>query len=334
MKRILVTGSSGFIGSHLSRILLSQGYNVLGIDLKSAPFECNNYTHIICDILDRDKLVNIFSDFALDIVLHLAARIDLDGKTLNSYETNIGGVLNIVKAINTTPSIKRCIFTSSQLVCSVGYIPKNDQDYKPTTFYGKSKVLTEKIVRENEGGGVDWCIVRPTTIWGSGMSKHYQKFFRSIKNGIYFHVGHKPLYKSYGYVGNTAYQYLKLMEAPADKINGRVFYLADYEPLSLRKWVDALAFEFKAKPVRTFPVPFARIVAKIGDGINMIGYKSFPFNSFRLNNVLTEYQLDLRNVQEVCGSLPFTVQQGIIETAKWLLSNNIILSCKNKKNVP
>src|SRR6185503_17868585 len=98
-------------------------------------------------------------------------------------------------------------------VCRVGYVPKADDDYRPSTLYGQSKVRTEQIVRAADGGGVEWCIVRPTLVWGPGMGPHYRRFFRMITEGRYFHVGAKPLYKSYGYVGNVAYQFAKLLEA-------------------------------------------------------------------------------------------------------------------------
>ena len=48
------------------------------------------------------------------------------------------------------------------------------------------------------------------------MSPHYQRFLRMIQRGHYFHVGNNPLWKSYGYIDNTTFQYLRLLEAPAD----------------------------------------------------------------------------------------------------------------------
>ncbi len=61
---------------------------------------------------------------APDALVHLAARIDLDEKTdLAGYAANIEGVQNVMAAVRLTPSIKRAIWTSSQLVCRVGYVP-------------------------------------------------------------------------------------------------------------------------------------------------------------------------------------------------------------------
>ena len=106
---------------------------------------------------------------------------------------------------------------------------RDDTDYTADTLYGQSKVRTEQIVRSADGGGREWCLARPTTVWGPGMSAHYQRFLRMIERGYYFHVGHGPLWKSYSYIDNIAFQYWRLLAAPADQIQRRTFYLADYD---------------------------------------------------------------------------------------------------------
>lgn len=318
MGKILVTGSSGFIGAQLIDDLLRNGHMVGGIDINSPATKLPWLRFFECDILNKQSLLDCFHEFKPEIVLHLAARIDLDGTSLNDYAANIDGVRNIVDCIRNTPYVKRCIFTSSQLVCRVGYVPKEENDFQPNTFYGESKVLTEKIVRENDGGGVEWCIVRPTTIWGPGMSPHYQRLFRSISKGIYFHVGNSPLWKSYGFVKNTAYQYRKLTEAPSILFHQKVMYLADYEPLSLRAWIDKIAHGLGREKVMTLPYSAAKTIARFGDMLNSCGIDRFPYNSFRLNNILTEYQFNLTSTKDACGELPFSVDEGIEDTLAWL----------------
>ncbi|MDQ3458147.1 MAG: NAD(P)-dependent oxidoreductase [Deinococcota bacterium] len=316
--RVLVTGSSGFIGSHLLERLLAEGHTALGLDHKP-PVNPAHEAHVErCDLLERAGLTYLVSAFAPEAVIHLAARTDLDEKVnIGGYAANTVGVENLLAAIRETPAVRRALFTSSQLVCGVGYLPRHDQDYAPSTLYGESKVLTEKLVRGSDGAGREWCLLRPTTVWGPGMLPHYQKFLGMIQRGGYFHVGRRPLYKSYGYVGNIVYQYQRMLAAPAEEIQRRVFYLADYEPLSLRAWADAFQREFGAKPIKTYPETLVRAAARMGDAINALGYSSFPFNSFRLNNVLTEYTFDLSDTEAVCGPLPHTVSEGVKETAAW-----------------
>jgi GlcNAc-P-P-Und epimerase len=238
-------------------------------------------------------------------------------KDIQGYSANIQGVENLIKAIQQCGSVRRCIYISTQLVCQIGYIPQSDVDYKPNTIYGLSKVKTEQIVRSHSGGGVEWCIVRPTTIWGPWFSPHYQNFLKFIRSGKYFHVGNKNYMKSYGYVGNFCYQLLALIDAPYEQIRERVFYVADYTPISLRQWTEAFRKGLNAPPIKTYPIQLAKITAIIGDGIVRLGYKQFPFTSFRLNNILTEYVYDLSETQKVIPKLPYSMDEGIKETVDW-----------------
>lgn len=316
-KRILITGSSGFIGGHLVKLLMNQGYDVCGLDVNSPTSPIKNYHFFKCDIRNADELHQAVSDSKPDMVVHLAARTDLNGNKVSDYSANVEGVQNLTEVIKENFGVQRLICTSSQLVCRVGYVPESDTDYCPNTFYGESKVLTEKITRETSGKDFEWCLVRPTTVWGPGMSPHYQRFLNMVHKGRYFHIGRRPLYKSYSYVGNIVYQYQKLLEAPKEQIEGKTFYLADYECISLRDWVNSFQREFESAPVRTIPENAAKILAFLGDMVNAAGIKSFPFNSFRLRNILTEYQFDLSSTAKVCGPVPYTMEQGVKETALW-----------------
>lgn len=321
--RILVTGSSGFIGRWVVDRLTKERHQTIGLDKTTPSLPTSMDEHIVCDILDRSALISEVRRISPDALIHLAARIDLnETRNLNGYAANIDGVRNVIEAVRQTPTIRRVIYTSSQLVCRIGYVPASDTEYCPNTLYGQSKVLTEKIVREENGGGVEWCLARPTTVWGPYMSPHYQNMLRLIKKGLYFHCGKGKLYKSYAYAENIAHQYMRLLTTEVAKMHRRTFYLADYQPLSLRDYADSLAREMEAPRIPTVPLAAARLLALIGGVLNACGFRRFPFNSFRLNNILTEYVFDLSSTEAACGPVPFTREQGIKETAKWFLSLN------------
>jgi GlcNAc-P-P-Und epimerase len=322
VKKVLVTGSAGLIGAALVDDLVKQGKVVGGLDRNPVERSTGAAVNYVCDILDRARLTACVSEFAPDAIVHLAARTDVDGKDLSGYAANIEGVSNLVEAIRATPSVTRCIWTSTQLVCRVGYVPASAYDYQPDTFYGHSKVRTEEIVRASDGAGREWCLVRPTTVWGPGVNLHYQRFLKLVKLGLYFHVGSGPLYKSYGYIGNITHQYIRLLHAPTEIIQGRTLYLADYSPIDLVSWCNAFQRSFSARPIPVMPRFLVRLLALTGDALGRFGIGRVPFNSFRLKNMLTQYQFDMRETEAICGPLPYTIEDGVRLTADWINSHS------------
>jgi nucleoside-diphosphate-sugar epimerase len=319
-RKVIVTGSSGFIGRQLTQHLQQQGYDVVGLD-KVFDESQSSEASVECDIMNRERLIKLFTEIKPHAVVHLAARTDLDEKeNISGYDVNVDGVQNLIDAVKAAQTVERVLFTSSQLVCKVGYVPKSDDDYLPTTLYGKSKARGEQIVRTSDLNGLTWCILRPTTIWGEGMSPHYQRLLYALRRGRYFHVGAGPLTKSYGYIGNAIYQYEKFLDCIPEKIDRRTFYIADYAPLSLREWTTSLAKMLGGRSIVTLPKSVSIILAMIGDVLNCIGMKRFPFNSFRLNNILTEYQFDMSETEAICGPLPYSMDDGVRRTAQWYLA--------------
>jgi nucleoside-diphosphate-sugar epimerase len=318
VKRVLVTGCCGFIGGHLMKSLASDNYESLGVDICHPKSGATlGWSFAECDILDAVKLRSTVTDFAPEVVVHLAARTDIDGQNVAAYSANVEGTRNLVAAVAAAGTVRRALFASSQLVCRVGYVPRSDTDYCPVNPYGESKVLSESIIRENMSKAITWCLLRPTTIWGEGMSSHYQRFLGHLQAGRYFHFGKGPLFKSYGYVGNTVYQIMKFINIDGGQIHGKTFYLGDYEPLSLTTWINRLAEGLGAAPPRSVPVVVARIIGLGGDIVNWMGLKRFPLNSYRVRNILMEYIFDMAETEKICGALPFTTDQGVSRTVRW-----------------
>ena len=131
MTKILVTGAAGFIGFHLSKSLLEDGYEVLGIDNLNDYYDPNlkharldiinkypNFKFEKVDIADRDLLTKVFVDFAPRKVVNLAAQAGVRYSLTNPYaymESNLVGFLNIIELCRHN-DVEGMIYASSSSV--------------------------------------------------------------------------------------------------------------------------------------------------------------------------------------------------------------------------
>ena len=310
--RILVTGSSGMLGTRLVRDLVSQNHYVTGFDIKPPSVIDDNYTHELIDISDSAKLKKAIDQLKVDHIVHLAARTDLTGSSVTDYEVNFLPLLTIHRYLNNM-GVSKVIFASTQLVHNIQ--KKNKTETVPNA-YGQSKLIAEKFIK-----GLDddrYIIVRPTTLWGEGHNKHYEQFYNYLKKRFYFHPTTQPLKKSYSYVGNASFQISKLLETPLSKdLTNEIYYLCDYSPIELTSHIDKIASGLGAKKPFVLFYAISVILAKLGDIMSVLGINA-PFNTFRLGNILTEYMYDTNKLEKITGPLPYNYDQALTEFIKWL----------------
>ena len=317
--KIFVTGGSGFIGTNLIQDYIDRKIDVLNFDIKKPRNKEHHSLWVEGDILDKDHLCNILTSYDPDYIVHLAARTDLDGKRIEDYSANFTGISNLIESIRDLLKLKRILFASSRLVCSIGYIPKDENDFAPSTLYGESKVLGEKLVRENkENIPCPWMIFRPTSIWGPWFDVPYKDFFMSVLGGRYVHPVNKKIMKSFGYVGNAIYMIDRLLFCDSKLINGKTYYLTDYPPIEVQDWAQRICSLAGRPEPHEVPLFLLRATAKLGDLLKLLGWNRVPLTSFRLDNLLTNMVYDTHEVQKICGTLPYDLNDGIGETLKWL----------------
>ena len=313
--KILLTGASGFIGTNLLEDLLSQGYAVLNIDWKEPKISERKSLWKNIDITKYEPFEQAVLDFQPDYIIHLAARTDLDGKTLEDYDANITGVENMLKIVHKLPNLKKIIITSSKFVTRNGYQIKNQHDFCPHTKYGESKVETEIRVWGDEPQ-CDWCIIRPTSIWGPWFEEPYRNFFDIVMKRMYFHIGHIKCHKTYGYIGNAVYQIEQLLFNDTPDEDNKVFYIGDEPAYEINEWGDEIAAELGFK-VPTMPVWFVKCLAKFGDFLDLF-HIHFPMQSFRYGNMTNNGTNDMSNTYKIAPEMPYTRLEGTKATIAWI----------------
>jgi GlcNAc-P-P-Und epimerase len=311
----MVTGGSGFIGSAVVDALLREPeLSVLNVDIAPprAPVYMASWQRV--DIMDRHDLANTFENFGPTDVIHLAARIDVEGRSLVDYQVNTEGTEHVLECVART-GVERIVVASTQFVCRPGYLPRHDEDFYPHTIYGESKVVVENLTRTYRLPG-NWTIVRPTTVWGPGDLQYRRQFYRMLARGLYLHPSGHSAVRSYGYVGNVTHQLIEILKAPTSLINGRVLYLGD-RPAPLTDFVDAFSMAIRGRPARRVDRSVLKVIARIGDQLKQLGV-SAPLTTPRYRSMVDDYPVPLEPTLEITGQPPFTLDEAVRETVIWL----------------
>lgn len=313
---IVITGGSGFIGTHLIDTLEREpNLRIINLDMRPPRKESHRGYWTKCNIMSPRQLRQVFVELRPRFVAHLAARTDMEGKTVDDYQVNTVGTENIIDAIAQAGSVERALFVSTQFVVGPGPLPRHDLDFRAHTIYGESKVLAEVAVQES---GLDcaWTIVRPTNVWGSWHPRYPREFWRVLQAGIYFHPGSRPVTRSYGYVGNVVAQIAAILDAPVETVDRRVLYVGD-PPIELLDWVNAFSLQLTGHPARVIPEGLLRVLAWTGDCFVAIGVK-FPIFSSRLKSMTEDYPTPMEPTFALLGPPMKSLEEGVRETVEWL----------------
>ncbi len=176
---VLVTGGAGYIGSHTCVELVNAGFDVLVIDnfcnssaaslVRAAKIVGRPIPWVEADIRNSDALAEVFSDHAIEAVIHFAG-LKAVGESceipLHYYENNIGGTVNLCQVM-AAHQVEKLLFSSSATVYGdPKSVPiKEDFPTGATNPYGRSKLMIEEILR-------DLCRV-PDNVWRIAILRYF-----------------------------------------------------------------------------------------------------------------------------------------------------------------
>ena len=204
MKKILITGDCGFIGSHVSALFVKKypEYEIHGLDSLTyasneewtKPLkEFSNYKFVRLDIRDREGLMELFDHQKYTDVIHLAAESHVDNSIENPLvfaESNIIGTLNLLDAFR-KHSKGRFHHVSTDEV--YGDLSMDDPafeettPYDPSSPYSASKAASDHFVRAyHRTYGLDVTITNCSNNFGP--HQHYEKFIPQIIGSIFYNL--------------------------------------------------------------------------------------------------------------------------------------------------
>jgi len=315
--RILVTGGSGFIGTHFIDLLRRARPDaaICNVDLRAPKLESHRCYWTKCDILDGSQLDSVVLQFGPTHVVHMAARTDTDSNNIADYRVNTEGSANLIASMKPCSTIERTIFVSTQYVVGPGKLPDSVRDHRPHTTYGRSKCIMEDLIFKSDIAAT-WTIVRPTNVWGSWHPRYAEEFWLIVKKGKYVHPGGAPVYRGYAYVGNVVEQIWAIFHKETASVDRRVIYVGD-EVADIRVWVAAFSRALTGKEPRVVPRSILRLVALVGDVVKMTG-RPFPLFTSRYRSMTGEYRVDMKPTFQLLGPPRYSLDEGVRQTVDWL----------------
>ena len=165
-KNILVTGSSGFIGSHVADELTTRGYRVHLVDKRSSPYRQDSQKEHVGDLQDEIFLLEITK--GIDCVYHFAGIADIGECAKNSRQVVINNILSTVNLLEAC----RLNHVKKVILASTAYVFSNNGG-----FYRTSKRACESFLCDyHRIYGLDYAILRYGSLYGPRAN---------IKNGVY-----------------------------------------------------------------------------------------------------------------------------------------------------
>ena len=196
MATILVTGGTGYIGSHTCVELLNAGYDVVIMDnLYNSSEEVLKRLEKITgkkakfykvDLLDKDGIRTIFKENTIDAVIHFAGYKAVGESVqipLTYYQNNVAGSLNLYEVMNEY-NVKRIVFSSSACVYGAPKsVPiKEDFEIHTTNPYGATKVMNEMILQDVYTSDNDWGVL--LLRYFNPIGAHKSGLLGEVPNGI------------------------------------------------------------------------------------------------------------------------------------------------------
>jgi len=330
-QKVLITGTSGFIGSHLAERLVKEGYEVSALlrkkELMQEPKSRRDSLELLKelnvqivwgDLLDKESLKKALSQ--KEFIFHLAA-IARPMAIPNElyFKVNEEGTKNLLDACKNVKSINKIIVMSS--VSAVGPTrdgkPVNEETKcQPVDIYGWSKLAKEKVVEQYvKAHRMPILILRPPMVFGP-RDFEMLRLFKAVNNR-FFPINGKVKGTEYLYVENLVEACILAMKKGEI---GESYHVANGEHYSINEIINSIE---KALSKKILPIKFPTITFIIGGGVLECLGKVFnfhpPFKHDTVKWMTNKYWYsDISKIQKELGYIPIvSLDEGTKRTVRY-----------------
>lgn len=329
--KFLVTGGTGFVGSHIV-VLLNKGNPDTNIALlirdkdKIKYHRNRNFVILEGDLTDKDSLMSAMK-FEPNVVVHAAALAD-DWASLDSLmKVNAIGTRNLIEAslsLNPPPFFVH-ISSSGVYKRQEGAFLNEQSEILPQGNYQKSKLAAEKYVQEAIlKDGLKAVILRPPNVMGERDYTHMTKIVKAIIDGKF------PLLRGgkarHSWVAAQDLAEVVRLSTEKQEVSNRQVYNFYSFIITVKELYEEVEHNLQRNiPPKTYPYILAYLAGVFGEIKGKVFKKPSTLNRYRVLKFATDRLYDDSKVRAELGFQPaFNAEQTISQTLKWLLEENLV----------
>ena len=293
-KKIIITGSSGFIGLNLIQHLSSLAYQIDKLNLRNdfwqsdIGIEYNAIIHLAGKAHDLKNVANPDEYYKVnyeltkqlfDIFLESSASVFVFMSSVKAVADEVVGVLT------------------------------EEFEANPQTHYGKSKLLAEDyILSKDIPNNKRVFILRPCMIHGPGNKGNLNLLYQLVSKGLPWPLGVFENKRSFCSIDNVCFVIQQILNK--EDIPSGIYNLADDQAISTNRLIELIAIsQNKFAKIYTIPKKFIITIAKFGD------YLKLPLNSERLEKLTENFEVSNDKIVKAIGkSLPVCAEDGLMKT--------------------
>ena len=328
MKKILVTGASGFIGSFVVEEALKRGFETWAVVRKGSSrryLQDGRIRFVELDLDDPDGLRGRLAGIGFDYVVHAAGATKcLDAADF--FRINTQGTKHLAAAVAATcPGLKRFVFISSLSVLgpvreTAPYTDMTAADTpRPDTAYGRSKLEAERALDGMQG--FPFIVLRPTGVYGP-REKDYFMMAESIKKHVDFAAGLRPQDLTFIYVKDLVEAVFLALER--GNIGSR-YLLSDGNVYSSRAFSDLIRRELGNPWLLRIKAPLwlLRVITAAGEGVGRLTGRLTALNNDKYKIMRQRnWRCDIRPAVAELGFSPhYGLAEGVHEAVEWYKEN-------------
>jgi len=314
---ILICGSSGFIGTHLVKLLADNGHKITGLDLNMPRSYVGLADFCQGNILNKTDVHAALR--GANCVINLAARHRDSGISRREYfETNVTGSKQLLDCVREA-RIDKYIFFSSVAVygnrsekCDENSVPR------PTSHYGASKLAAEKVTRQlaQENSRNSVVIIRPALVFGPGNTANMYSLIRQIDRGQFFHFGSGEAVKSLCYVENLTEATNFCLERIAPGVG--TFNYVDKEDLKISETVSIISDSLNKKnPSVHFPLWLGLAIGRIFEFASKLTGQAPVVSAARVKKLATSTRFGAQLIRNRGFEPQYTLEEGLKTMVNW-----------------